>query len=112
MTIETTYICVNDSFDQDQNEYTLAEFEAMCVDCFGEAPEMAMQVSASGVESYTVDGELVLADSVEAEDIEGLRDEALAHGDGEQAALCDAALSGDRGARIECAEVIRENRAR
>jgi hypothetical protein len=43
---------------------------------------------------------------IDDEQIAALRTEAGAHGDREQVALCDRALSGDEAARAECARVI------
>lgn len=40
------------------------------------------------------------------EQIETLRTEAAAAGDGAQVSLCDAAMAGDDSARLECARVI------
>jgi hypothetical protein len=42
------------------------------------------------------------------EQIEALRTEAATAGDDEMVALCEAALSGDDAARIECVDAIRE----
>lgn len=51
------------------------------------------------------------ADTITPEQIEGLRQEAIEHGDSQMAMVCRHALCGDRAAIADCADAIADAEA-
>lgn len=94
---EAVYLCLNDSYDQEPNTYTLRAFRAMVLDCFEEDPD---------TEQLIREGSLVLV--ANREKVEQLEVEARMHHDFAMARLCSAALEGDVQAWDECVAALVE----